>query len=387
MNSQSVEPRFALGEARLLVFGLVGLVIIAILITLFAPTPDAPTLSVRSDKAEGAMALRLWLERSGYRTGEMLSDPVVLDDQDAHFILNPLVAYTETEANQMKEWVRDGHTLIVAGSPSLIDSLTKAFNVKQNYIYKDIPDKILTQAQPILLQPPVDSAEARPGYSFSTTRTDVIVYAYTNDEPSLISIREGRGMVWFSGSLYMFSNRALHDPNNAAFVLNMLSTVPRAAMVTFDEARHGFGSTNSLQAWLFNTPSGWGVLLIIVLTMTFLAMRGRRFGRAVPLPDDRLRREPVEYIQAMATLFRRSGQRGEMLTHYRAQLRRRLTERFAIDPNLSDVELVKTAAFRDPTLDAAQLRDLLARLAKPRISEAELIAAAADVDRWLKLLR
>jgi hypothetical protein len=387
MNNQAGDSRFSFSDAKLLLFALIGLVIIAVSVTLFLPTQDAPTLSVRSDKADGAMALRLWLESSGYQVSEMLHDPVQLGDQDAHFILNPLTPFTKSEVNSIKEWVRDGHTLILVGNPFLINDVARAFDVTEDYSYQDELPKTISQAQPLLLQPPVDTAEAQPDYTFSTNRTDLITYAYSNGKPSLVSFREGNGMVWLSGSLYMFSNRALHDLNNAAFILNMLNAIPRNGSVSFDEARHGFGSTNSLQAWLFNTPSGWGVLLGVVLTMTFLAMRGRRFGRAVPLPDNRLRREPVEYIQAMANLFRRSGQRGEMLKHYRAHLRRRLTERFATDPTLSDVELVKTVTFRDPTLDAAQLRGLLAQLSKTRINETELITTAADVERWLKLLQ
>ena len=103
--------------------------------------------------------------------------------------------------------------------------------------------------------------------------------------------------------------------------------------------------------------------------MIFLALQGRRFGRAVPLPSDRLRREPVEYIQAMANLFRRSGQRAAILKHYRDQLRRRLTERYALDPHLDDIELVKTIVFRDPTVDEAALRGLLRRLSSKQINE------------------
>ena len=59
---------------------------------------------------------------------------------------------------------------------------------------------------------------------------------------------------------------------------------------------------------LLTTPPGLGLVLAFGLTFVFLALRGRRFGRIVPLPDETLRREPVEYIQAMANLYRRSGQ-------------------------------------------------------------------------------
>lgn len=159
-------------------------------------------------------------------------------------------------------------------------------------------------------------------------------------------------------------------------------------MIGFDEGGHGYAdpTQQSLFAWLFGTTAGWGVLAGLGLTMVYAASRGRRFGRAVPLPDDRLRRESVEYIQAMATLFRRSGQRSEILRHYDGQLRRRLSERYAVDPRLEAVELLKTVIYRDPSLDETQLRRLLLGLAQPRISEAGLVSLLSELDDFLRRL-
>jgi hypothetical protein len=121
--------------------------------------------------------------------------------------------------------------------------------------------------------------------------------------------------------------------------------------------------------------------------MAFLALRWRRFGRAQPLPQDRLRREPVEYIQAMASLFQRSGQRSDILAHYRTQFRRRLSEFYAVDPRLDDSEMVSAIVSRDPTVDETALREMFAALSRRSISEVGLLSAAADMDVWLKALR
>jgi hypothetical protein len=217
-----------------------------------------------------------------------------------------------------------------------------------------------------------------------TTRTDVAIHLTANDMPVLASYNESQGTFWASGALIPFTNQGLQDPAHAELLLNLLSRLPRGAVIGFDEAHHGLSqSSRTVFSWLVTTAPGWGVVSGFVLTFTFLAMRGRRFGRAVPLPDERLRREPVEYIQAMANLFRRSGQRDDMLKHYRQQFRRKLSERFGVDTAAADANLVKTAVYHEPSIDEAKLRALLTRLSQKNVSEAELLNVVRDVDAFL----
>jgi hypothetical protein len=118
--------------------------------------------------------------------------------------------------------------------------------------------------------------------------------------------------------------------------------------------------------------------------MVFLVTRGRRQGVAIPLPDERLRREPVEYIQAMANLLRRSGQRTDTLRHYRRVLRRELSRRYAVDPRLSDKEFLRRIISRDPTLDENELAGLLWMLAKDDVTEHELVEISMQVNEWIR---
>jgi hypothetical protein len=211
----------------------------------------------------------------------------------------------------------------------------------------------------------------------------VVTHASADGNKVIVSFNEGQGQVWVIGAIYPFTNRGIQESANARLVANLVNTLSHRA-VGFDEARHGFGTPSSISGWLFNTPPGWSILLALSLTLLYLALRGRRFGRAVPIPEERLLREPVEYIRAMANLFRRSGQRTEMLKHYRAQFRRRLSERYNLDPRLDDIEIVKTITFRDPTTDEAALRNLLSDLSRNSISEAQLVTTASEADDWVR---
>jgi hypothetical protein len=379
--TQEVTSRTS--NLRLFAIAIAGLTVLAVLTVLVKPAPPMPPLTVRSAEPDGAMALSLWLEGSGYEVRQVLSDPVRLDEIDVLFVLDPFLPYSEQDVNRIHDWVARGNRLIVAGDPYNLRDLLEPFGVGMTYLTDS--EALVSSAAPTLLSPPVDTARVEAIYGIESARDDLLIHLSSDGEPVLVSFTEGEGTVWVSGALRPFTNRGLHDPMSARIVVNLLRGAHYGAAVGFDEARHGFSETpRSLYEWLLSSPPGWGILSSLGLVVAFIALRGRRFGRTVPIPQARLRREPVEYIQAMANLFRRSGQRSEILKHYSGQLRRRLSERYALEPRLDNVELVRTLVFRDPTIDEAALRGLLDRLSKPQVSEQELITIVGDVDDWLR---
>jgi hypothetical protein len=372
-------------DVRLLLGSLVMMTLISILTVALRPAPDAPPLSVRSAEAEGALALWMWLEESGYRVREAVNFPDDLEDLDALFILAPILPFEDGERRAIYNWLRQGNTLIVAGDPLIVNTLlTEDFSLRPlSPLY---PENIIPSA-PTLLIPPFDPLPQQAVFVIETTRNDTVIHLTANGLPALASYNESQGTFWVSGMIIPFTNRGVREPSHARMILNLLATLPRNAVIGFDEGHHGLGrSSQTVLNWLVSTSPGWGVLSGFALTFVFLSLRGRRFGKAVPLPDDRLRREPVEYIQAMANLFRRSGQRGEMLKHYRQQFRRKLSERYGVDTDTSDNELVKIIVYHDSTVDEKRLRDLLARLSQKNVSEAELLAVVRDVDTFLETI-
>ena len=82
--------------------------------------------------------------------------------------------------------------------------------------------------------------------------------------------------------------------------------------------------------------------------------------------------------------MRRSGQRQDTLRHYRQQFRRQLAQRYAVPVNLSADEMSRLIAERDPRMDQAELRDLLLALARPDVSEHDLVTIALQVDTWMR---
>lgn len=371
-------------DLRWLVVSLALMVVLAVVMGLNAAAPPAPDLSVHSDDRNGAMALQLWLRRSGFDTREVYRFDT-LADIDVLFVLQPLwFFYSAQDGQTLRRWVQQGGTLIVAGDPEATNMLLSAFDVELRYLAA--ADEYISPAAPSLPRPLAIPLKAEAFARIHSQRVEFTPHLFSGEYPVLASSAVGDGRAWIAGLLRPFTNHGLSDSGAALLISSLLPGSPRDVVIGFDEGGHGFTdpAQSSLGAWLFSTPAGWSVLAGVLVTLTYLASRGQRFGRPLPLPDERLRRDSVEYIQAIGSLFRRSGQRVEILKHYNGQLRRRLSERYGVDPALPAADMVKAIVYRDPSIDETALRPLLQRLAQSKVSEHDLVQIASEVDTFLR---
>ena len=368
-----------LTDTQYLILGLIGIVAVAYFLAVANPPgQQAGPLSARSADRNGALALRLWLEESHYVV-RTFTDAVRLNDLDLMFVLNPPTPYSETESQDLWNWVQRGGHLIIAGNPFRLSTLLSKFGVSLGSISFDSNSVALTV--PLLASPPIQNVFVQAYYEIADSPDEAVVYVADGTHAVIVSFRIGSGTVWVSGSSYPFTNLGLQQGDNAGLILHMLAGVPQGATIGFDEALR-LDNPPTLLNWLLNTSPGWGIALGLILTLIYLAMRGRRFGRPIPLLEDRLLREPVEYIQAMANLYRRSGQRSVILAHYKGQLKRRLCERYGLRLNTDDAVLIHAIVSRNPDLDEAELSSLFQRLSADRFTEQELVSTALAVDEW-----
>jgi hypothetical protein len=115
-----------------------------------------------------------------------------------------------------------------------------------------------------------------------------------------------------------------------------------------------------------------------------LLLRGRSFGRYVPLPSEIKRRGPLEHVTAIANLNRKARHRREVLAQYHQRVKRQLGKRYRLDPSLPDAEYVRLLAEHNSAIEKEKLLDLLKRLSKSKITEAELVKLAAEASEWMK---
>jgi hypothetical protein len=246
----------------------------------------------------------------------------------------------------------------------------------------------LTAQTPLLASPPAGPAKVQTRRYFETSRDDFVTHLAIENKPVLVSFEREAGRVILSATPFPFSNAGLKEEGNPALVLNLISAAGQSGLIWFDEWHHGFRANRTEIIgpgnWLRYTPTGRSFLYVAAVIFVAVLLRGRRFGRAVPLPKDMSRRAPLEYITAIANLGRRAGHRAAVLRQYHHWLKRGLGQRYRLNPTLPDGEYVAQLAQFNPNLDATALHNLLTRLRRGNVNENEMIHLAAEVAKWLK---
>jgi hypothetical protein len=371
----------------------IGLFLLLLLITIIAAIQqtkeeeEAPPLSSFSSAPNGARALRLWLENLDYSVSDKIFSTFRLpEDTGLALMLEPFVGITLDEWQEIDAWVEEGGTLVLAGDG--FGTVLAARHYQFNLAYLDPPTTSVTAQTPLLVSPPASPANAHPRAYLETDRNDFVTHLAVEGQPVLVSFEREAGRVILSAAAYPFSNAGLKEDGNPALVLNLISTSNQPAVIWFDEWHHGLraGHTEIVGPgnWLRYTPTGRSLLYTAAVIFVALLLRGRRFGRPVPLAKDTARRAPLEYITAIANLGRRAGHRSAVLRQYHQWLKRGLGQRYRLNPTLPDKEYLEQLAQFNPNLDTPALRSLLGQLQRRNVSESDMIQLAAEVATQLK---
>ena len=177
--------------------------------------------------------------------------------------------------------------------------------------------------------------------------------------PLLIDYPHGLGRIVILGDPFMFSNGGISLKDNLQLALNVLDArTDGQGLVAFDEYHQGRGATrNAFVAYFSGTPvlplAGQIVLLILLILWT----RGRRFARAVPLPQVD-RRSALEFVASMAELQQRAGAFDLALENVYSRTRRVLARYAGTDYNSSRSEIASRVASRS-SLEARSLEVLM----------------------------
>lgn len=374
-----------------LVFGLLlALVTVTVLLSIQrSRQTELPAYYSQSNQADGARALRLWLEA---RKFSVLPDRLETDtfappaQASLVFILEPGIP-GDDELDTLDEWVKKGNTLVTAGNG--IGSITIARHYEFEPFFHIDPLANVKLASPLLNWPPLPGPlSLQTDTSFRPTRADFVPYLTSGDSPVMVSFALGRGKVILLSAAWPFSNQGLKEAGSAELILNILALSNADGPIWFDEWHHGIrGAQNQIvgpEDWLSYTPVGHALLFVVLVVFLGLLLRGRIFGRPVPVLRELRRRAPLEYITAIANLSRRAGHRAGVLAQYHANLKRGLGRRYRLDPSLADDLYVAQLGKYNPELDQPALLALLSRLSARAPSEAELLKLAAEAAAWLK---
>lgn len=345
-----------------------------------AAAAPAPPLDSGSDAPNGASALFRWLGALGYTVSDAVTDEYAVPaGTDLVFLLEP-AEMAPAEVETLASWVEDGGVLVFAGRFFGSVPLLSAFDVERRYAGDTAA--ALAPTLPLLTNPPVAAAVPFAADSYwDAGFDDFIPLAARPEGPVVIAFGRGSGWVVLSAATYPFTNAGLKEPGAGAFVLNLAGQAPPGGQVWFDEWHHGRRPVVRGPAgpgdWLRRTAPGRAVLYAAGTIFAWIALSGRAFGRPIKPQGERPRRAPLEFIDAIAGLNQRAGNRSALLAGYHRRLKRSLAARYRIDPALPDEEFIAALRRYEPAEDLDALTRLLADLRKPGIGEQEMIRLAA----------
>ena len=157
-------------------------------------------------------------------------------------------------------------------------------------------------------------------------------------------------------------------------------------MVWFDEWHHGVQSGAQIlgpSEFLRRTPVGRALVFVALAVLIVLFMQGRGFGRPVPLPHEIKRRGAMEHVTGIANLSRRAAHRSAVMMNYHQQIKRKLGQRYRLDPGMDDEQYVNALTGYNASINKDELLDLLKRLKRKNISEAEMVRLAVEASKWI----
>ena len=369
----------------------IGLVILLVVVTVLAATQketkqEYPRLSTLSSAPDGARALKLWVQELQYHVDEqVLAEFTPPEQADILFMLEPIFP-TEGELNALDEWVEKGGTVIAIGEAYGMYSLVDHYDFFFNYLPGN--QELPAIEAPLLLSPDaLDFTNAGVRLALaSNTRDDYVTLITYQGKPVLVSFEQGQGRVILGTLVQSFTNAGLKLGGNPELVLNILALARKKGTVWFDEWHHGEQSGGQIlgpAAFLRSTPVGRSLLFVTLVVFVVLLLQGRGFGRPVPLPQEIRRRGALEHVTGIANLSRRAAHRSAVMMHYHDQIKRKLGQRYRLDPGMEDQQYVRALAGYNPELAQDELLNLLKRLKRKDMSEAEMVQLAGEASKWI----
>lgn len=389
---QSVQTGRTTGRIQL--FLALGLLVVLVAFILLQGEEQAPTpFDPASTAPTGLHALWLWLEAMGYTVERNDGTTFAIPPESALLFVYPnQQIYSEDEAEQVRQWVNDGGTLVLVNHTLAENALRSRFPVEYGAtitaLFTDVD-----QQQPLFpdLAEPIALTDNAPILDLNNAPTAISVLATSEGQTTLALQPLGDGVIWHLSLYHSLVNEQLRDPNQATIVPALLRHVPPGGRIVFD-TYHLFGPNvtatleiRSLQDWLYGTALGWATLFVAVVTLLFLALQGLRLGPPLPTREELRRREAAEFVTAMANLLRRGQQRAFVAAHHKRRLKRALGRALNLSPDLADESFLQHVQQVDDRLSAEEKQQLatIFQTLTGKTDEQTLIKTVSQVDPLL----
>jgi hypothetical protein len=364
--------------------GALVIALVLLVVNTAPPSQNGDPSSRVAGKA-GTLALHDWLRNLGFNV-HRISGQFDTSATDVIFIVDPTSPLSAGDADAVMRALGNGTDVVLALSADQVGSSAALLNRLRVTVDAGRPAGDSTPAQPIDAGDRVRHVPMAAGPAIEAAPYLTPLLQQSGVVTGVGEQVSGAGRAYVLASPFPLSNDGLRDADSAALVLSLLERA-RGGAIGFDEYHHGESNqATDGAAAIFQSPVGLALLLGVAATLAFLALSGRRIGRALHPGDAALVPTTATYIDAMAGLYSRSRDRGAVAKRYADELKRRL--RVGGDVGGDDASFVAALATIRPDL-ATEVAALLqqARLMESSQPEASaLLAFARAVDsvesRW-----
>lgn len=295
---------------------------------LFARQPNQQNLVSTSYNPDpkGVKAFYTLLSRLGYGTDRLVQPYSKMDKRARVLVLvEPTRLIDESEVEELKNWISDGNTLIVA---------------------------------------------------FDDTRLLPLEF--------MVNGSIGRGRICAFKNRSIITNSGMRKPDNAVRLTAIVAShAGRGDLVLFDEYHHGFGTDKSGSEMSRNVKLSLGILILVGLILAY--SRGRRFGAVRSLPEAESVRPGSDFVESVAALYDRANAPDVAVEILCDSFRRSLCIKLGV-PADAEMQLMmrELTGYAGESL-ADRVGELLARCermgAGHRPSERELLDIAGEIQR------
>jgi hypothetical protein len=205
---------------------------------------EGPPLTSTDAHPSGALALALWLERLGYPVKRIEQSSGALDDVGVLFVLLPLRSFDRSEAAALAGWVRRGGVLVYQPYPRLASSVLETSPRDPLASELGVDMRLVPFAPraypvgPFFTTPPATSFSLNTRWALDIHGDDWVPLVQEGDRVLAATRQLGEGRVYAVASEALFSNAAIAERDNAAFVSNVLARAPDRRTIAFEEAHH-----------------------------------------------------------------------------------------------------------------------------------------------------
>lgn len=374
--SSGASTGSAPGRSRAyLALGVVAAILVVIVVlALVAPSQrnDGPPLDTSSTGAQGTRAAVELARRLG--ADVRVTSELPGRDTDVALLFEDLIS--SEQVDDVRSWVSDGHTLVVADPYS---TLAPEARFDEGAAFADSTGVARGSCDVAL---PAGLRDLRSLDSFGpVARYDVpegSSSCFTDGGGAVVVVTPvGAGLVVSVGTPWVFTNEALDQADNAGLFSVLAVPGDGTRLDVLVAGSDGSGLQPPEDGGL-SLPTGvsLGLLQLLVAFVVYCFYRARRLGK--PVPED----QPVviagaELTRAVGGLLEHAGARDRAATSLRRSARRRLATAFGLAAGVEPEVVVSTVVGRT-LLDRDRVEAAL--LDAPVAGDAGLADLARDLD-------